>query len=277
LEYIVYADESVESGAYFSNFYAGLLVRSVDLPEVLDRLKKAKEDLHLGGKVKWEKVTPQYLEKYVALMGVFFDLVERDLVKVRVMFSHRVNVPVGLEEEQKANTYYLLYYQFLKHSFGLQYSSDGRETVSVRFYLDQRSGTRERKAQFKSFISSLTQLPEFRTARIRFPADQIAEVSIENHDLLQCLDVVLGAMQFRLNDWHLKIPPGQKRRALRTVAKEKLYRMILGRVRGIYPGFNIGESTGLKGNIANRWRHRYRHWKFVPSEKQFDRTRVKPK
>jgi hypothetical protein len=127
LEYIVYADESEESGAYFSNFYAGLLVRSLDLPEVLDRLKKAKEELHFGGRVKWQKVTPQYLSKYVALMEAFFNLVERDLVKVRVMFLHRVNVAVGLEEEQKQNTYYLLYYQFLKHAFGLQHSNDGRD------------------------------------------------------------------------------------------------------------------------------------------------------
>jgi hypothetical protein len=197
LEYIVYADESEESGAYFSNFYAGLLVRSLDLPEVLDRLKKAKEELHFGGRVKWQKVTPQYLSKYVALMEAFFNLVERDLVKVRVMFLHRVNVAVGLEEEQKQNTYYLLYYQFLKHAFGLQHSNDGREAVSVRFYLDQRSGTRERKAQFKSYIASLALRPEFRAARILFPADQIAEVSIDTHDLLQCLDVVVGAMQFR--------------------------------------------------------------------------------
>lgn len=277
MEYIVYADESEEGGAYFSNFYAGLLVRSLDLPEVLDRLKKRKEELHLGGKVKWEKVTAQYVEKYMALMDVFFDLVERDLVKVRVMFLHRVNVAVGLEEGQKQNTYYLLYYQFLKHSFGLQHSSDGREAVSVRFYLDRRSGTRERKARFKSYISSLSQLPQFRATRLLFPTDQIAEVSIDDHDLLQCLDVVLGAMQFRLNDWHLKKPLGQKRRAARTIAKEKVYKMILGRIRRIYPGFNIGESTGINGDIANRWRHPYRHWKFVPSERRYDRSRVKPK
>jgi hypothetical protein len=84
-------------------------------------------------------------------------------------------------------------------------------------------------------------------------------------------------MQFRLNDWHLKKPPGQRRRAPRTVAKEKLYKMILGRIRRIYPGFNIGESTGIQGDIANRWRHPYRHWKFLPSDRRYDRTRVKPK
>jgi hypothetical protein len=277
LQYVIYADESEESGPYFAHFYGGLLVRSPDLPIVLDQLKKAKEDLNLGGKVKWQKVTPQYLDKYMALMNTFFDLVESDLIKVRVMFLHRTNVAVGLNEEQKRNSYYLLYYQFLKHAFGLQYSNDGRSPISVRFYLDRRSGTKDQKAQFKSYIAALEHQPQFRRARIVFPSDQIAEVTVVDHDLLQCLDVVVGAMQFRLNDFHKKKPEGEKRRAGRTIAKEKLYRSILARIRRMHPGFNIGISTGINGDPTNRWRHRYRHWEFVPSKSRHDPSRVKPK
>ncbi len=64
----------------------------------------------------------------------------------------------------------------------------------------------------------------------------------------------LGAMAFRLNDKHLVKPPGQVRRGKRTIAKEKLYKHILGRIRQLYPNFNIGESTGMQGDRANRWR-----------------------
>jgi hypothetical protein len=278
LEYVIYADESEENGPYFSNFYGGLLVRSPDFPAVLERLKTTKAELHLHGRVKWQKMTPQYLDKYVALMGTFLDLVEHDLVKVRIMFQHRTRVAVGLTDEQKSNTYYLLYYQFLKHAFGLQHAADPRGMpVSVRLYLDQRSGTNERKAQFKSYIAALGSQPQFKAARISFPLDQIAEVAISDHDLLQCLDVVLGAMQFRLNDWHKRVPEGKTRRAGRTIAKEKLYKAILARVRSMHPGFNIGISTGTKGDLANRWRDRYRHWNFTPSESRHDPTRVKPK
>ena len=118
--------------------------------------------------------------------------------------------------------------------------------------------------------------PQFRAAGVAFRQDQIAEVSSHNHVLLQCLDVVLGAMCFRLNDKHKEKPPGEKRRGRRTIAKEKLYRFILGRIRQIYPNFNIGDSTGTQGNLANRWQHPYRHWKFVPQEHEVDDTKCKP-
>jgi len=277
LEYIIYADESEEEGTYYSNFYGGLLVRSPDLLEVQEILTRTKEELNLGGKAKWQKVTPQYLGKYMGLMERFFDLVEEDRVKVRIMFRHGTFVATGLTDEQRANSYYILYYQFLKNAFGLQYSNDGREPISLRIYLDRRSGTDEQKRRFKAFIAALEQQPQFRRARILFPLDQIAEVAIEDHVLLQCLDTVLGAIQFRLNDLHKKKPAGAARRGGRTIAKEKLYRAILARIRKIYPHFNIGISTGMDGDLANRWRHRYRHWEFVPSESRWEKGRVKPK
>jgi hypothetical protein len=94
--------------------------------------------------------------------------------------------------------------------------------------------------------------------------------------LLQCLDIVLGAMAFRLSNKHLIRPPGQHRRGKRTIAKEKLYQHISGRIRQIYPNFNIGESTGTQGDLANRWKHPYRHWKLIPKNDQRDFSKVKP-
>ena len=84
--------------------------------------------------------------------------------------------------------------------------------------------------------------------------------------LAQCLDVVLGAMAFRLNDKHLEKPPGEKRRGKRTVAKERLYKAILADIRQLKPGFNIGISTGTGGDPTARWKAPYLHWRFVPSE-----------
>jgi hypothetical protein len=277
LEYIIYADESEEDGPFFSNFYGGLLVRSPDLKSVVGCLEASKEELRLGGKAKWQKVTPQYLEKYKALMEAFFDLVEADQVKVRIMFLQRINVAVGLSHDQKKSSYFRLYYQFLKHAFGLQYSNDGQTPISMRLYLDRRSATKEQKEQFKAYIAALERQPQFRRAKILFPHDQIAEVDIRDHVLLQCLDIVLGAMQFRLNDFHQKKPEGQVKRAPRTIAKEKLYKSKLERVRKLHKGFNIGISTGTHGDPANRWRHRYSHWNFVPSSSRRDISRTKPK
>lgn len=274
-EFIIYADESIGRGQYFSNFYGGALVRSRDIDEVRRILAARKAELNLHGEIKWSKVTAQYLPKYVEMMTSFFDLVAADVIKVRIMFTQNMHVPTGLDEYQQEYTYFLLYYQFIKHAFGLAYANTGSLPIQLRIYLDKLPDTREKHSQFKAHLVSLQQSKGFRAARIRIKPDQIAEVVSHDHDVLQCLDVVLGAMQFRLNDLHKVKPPGAARRGKRTIAKEKLYRFILGKIRQIYPNFNIGVSTGRQGDWTNLWHHPYRHWRFVPKEFRRDASQKK--
>jgi hypothetical protein len=116
-----------------------------------------------------------------------------------------------------------------------------------------------------------------RRNNILFQKEQIAEIDSKHHVLAQSLDIMLGAMQFRLNDKHLEKPAGQRTRGNRTIAKEKLYKYINKRIREMHPGFNIGVSTGTKGDIRNRWNHPYRHWLFVPNGAEVDLSKGKRK
>ncbi len=134
---------------------------------------------------------------------------------------------------------------------------------------------REDNAQFKAFLVGLNRNPQLRQAGIHFRADQIAEVDSHDHVLLQCLDVVLGAMAFRLNDKHKQKPSGERRPGKKTIAKQKLYELIRAQICRVYPRFNIGETTGKGGNWANLWRHPYRHWKFVPLDHEIDESKSK--
>jgi hypothetical protein len=142
-------------------------------------------------------------------------------------------------------------------------------------YFDRLPDTKEKSALFKSHITSLEKWPEFRRQRILIPEDQIAEVKSHNHVLLQCVDIVLGAIQFRLNDLHKVKPKGKWRRGKRTIAKEKLYKMINRRIRKIYPNFNIGITTGTNGDQENYWKHPYRHWLFRPRSYREDDSKTK--
>jgi hypothetical protein len=108
--------------------------------------------------------------------------------------------------------------------------------------------------------------------------ENIAEVTSHEHILLQCLDIVLGAMHFRLNDKHSEKPPGKHRRAKRTVAKERLYKSILEEIKLIKPDFkyfNIGISTSA--SLSDRWREPYLHWNFVPKDKIYRQELTKQK
>jgi hypothetical protein len=261
LEYILYVDESDKEGPFFSNFYGGILVRSIHLKQVTSILENKKDSLGMGGsEIKWQRVSKQYLDKYIELMETLFDLVEQDLVKIRIMFTQNNTVPIGLTIEQRKNEFLLLYYQFLKHAFGLPYSNDSVEPINLRLYFDELPVNNKDANSFKDYIYKLQFTNDFVKAKIKINKEDITEIDSKDHVLLQYMDIVLGAMYFRLNRFHKVIPEGKKRRGNRTIAKETVYKYINDRIRKIYPNFNIGISTGYKGDITNRWKHPYRHW-----------------
>lgn len=258
-EYILFCDESDRHGKYFSNFYGGVMVPGSQIDRINRRLNALKADLHIRGEVKWVKVGQAYLDKYIQLIHEFFDEVRAGHLRVRIMFRQNASQPVGLTPEQQHEEYFLLYYQFIKHAYGLRYLP---EPVRLRLYFDRFPDTREKAEQFKGYLRGLTQMRGWQQIEIR--REDITEVNSHNHVLLQCLDVVLGAMSFRLNNKHKRKPPGAHRRGNRTIAKEKLYKAILHEIRTIHPHFNIGVST--KATWEDRWSDPYLHWKFVPSQ-----------
>jgi len=238
-EYLVFCDESDKRGKYFSNFYGGVLVGASQYPRITERLNGLKDELRIFGEVKWGKVTEQYLDRYSALMSAFFEEIAAGHARIRVMFTKNTYIPQGLTREQKEHEYYLLYYQFIKHAFGFRYLPSHPAGIRLRLYFDQFPDTGEKVERFKGYLLGLRESKEFRASNILLAPEDIAEVRSHDHVLAQCLDVVLGAMTFRLNDKHKEKPAGQRLRGKRTRAKEKLYREMLAHIRGIQPGLNI--------------------------------------
>lgn len=266
LQYVIYMDESAKEGKFYGNFYGGALIRSTDLLPITEELSALKQSLNLYGEVKWQKVTSQYLPKYLQLTNRFFDFIERDLIKIRIMFTHNYREPTNLTREQIDNTFTQLYYQFFKHAFGLQYSNpDSMNQVSLRLYFDELPINPSQKQNFKKFIVGLGRSADFLSANLLIRDEDIAEVRSHDHIILQCMDIVLGSMYFKLNDMHKEKTAGSYYRGKRTIAKEQLYKFINKRIRVIYPGFNIGISTGIR-SPEDRWRHSYRHWEFISNE-----------
>jgi len=270
-EYVLFCDESDRRGRYYSNFYGGVIVGSSQYQRVTNLLNDKKADLNLFQEVKWEKVTQPYLAKYEELIRVFFEEVARNNLRVRIMFRQNANLPRGLSHDQVDWEYYLLYYQFVKHAFGLEYVP---EPIRLRLYFDRLPDTAEKSEQFKGFLLGLTKTKKWQAIDIK--KEDITEVHSHDHVLLQCLDIVLGAMSFRLNDKHKEIPPGATRRGKRTIAKEKLYQTILTEIRKIRPSFNIGVSTRSETPLE-RWKMPYMHWAFVPNHSDFDSDLTKRK
>jgi len=273
MEYIIYCDESVSKGRYFSDFYGGSLVRSQDLRLVQSELQEVMKRNNLTAEIKWTKVTHQYLEKYISVMDAFFTLVKKDLIKTRIMFRQTAQIPI-INPKQKENSYHLLYYQFIKHAFGLSYSNKSDNPIDLRIHFDKLPDKAIKNELFINYIYALQSLPSFEKANLCIRRNNIVEIDSSKHILLQCTDIVLGAMAFRLNDLHREKPEGKYHRGKRTIAKESLYKHIRNHICDMFPNFNIGIST-KDGWTDKRWKHSYRHWKFTPKEFEIDESKFK--
>ncbi|MCY7770845.1 DUF3800 domain-containing protein [Bacillus haynesii] len=269
MEYLIYCDESTKRGKLFSNFYGGALVKSIHFNDVVSQLNEYKKSKNITGELKWTKVTAPYLDKYIGLMDVFFDLIQENKVKMRVMFQQNLvsdDVIRHFTKEEHEESYFKLYYQFIKHAFGLKYSNFGKDSINLRLYFDQFPDKKSKVDKFKNFIYDLRLTDDFVNANILIRFDDIVEVTSHDHVILQCADIVTGAMFFRLNKLHLEKNEETGRRGKRTIAKEKLYKHIHKRICEIRPNFNIGVSTSNDGHLSNKWAYPYSHWKFTPSQ-----------
>ncbi|MDD5948362.1 MAG: hypothetical protein PUC39_01325 [Lachnospiraceae bacterium] len=263
--YVIYCDESIVKGKYYSNFYGGALVNSKDFDDVVSILESKKKELNLFNEIKWTKVTEQYLDKYIDFITTYFELIKQGKIKIRIMFRKNENEANNLSEYQELNGFYLLYYQFLKHAFGLKYCNLSNENVQLKTYFDKLPNTKEQNERFKQHIYELQNCADFKSAKIVISKEDITDVDSKRHVILQGMDIILGSMQFKLNKENLVKNPSTGRRGKKTIAKEKLYKHISRNIQDLYPHFNIGITTGVNNDYSNDWKHPYRHWSFVPS------------
>ncbi|MGN6437228.1 MAG: DUF3800 domain-containing protein [Agriterribacter sp.] len=265
--FYIFCDESLKKGKFYSNFYGGILIDKREFEKVQNALLSKVQDLEMeDSELKWSNVNTFKLEQYKAVMDTVFEFVKADVIKVRIMFTDNRFIALNLTSEHKENQYHILYYHFIKLAFGLKYLVSD-VPVDLEIFFDKLPDTNKKNLQFKNFIYGIQFLPEFTETKIVIKKDSISEVDSKKHVLMQCLDVILGAMAFRLNDLHKEKPEGATRRGKRTLAKEKLYKHINKKIRDIKANFNIGITTGKDGQMDNIFFQSYRHWLFIPSSK----------
>ena len=265
MDYYIYCDESLSKGQFFSHFYGGALVRSIDYVEVKEALDLKKKELNLLGEIKWTKVSANYLNKYFEMMDLYFKFIQEGKIKVRIMFQATEQIA---HEHSDSMQYHLLYYQFIKHAFGLHYRDEYKdEKIHLKLFFDEIPDTKEQNDDFKAHLCYLQELQQFKKANIKIQHDDISEIDSHKHSIQQCMDIILGAMAFRLNNMHLEIPKGATEPGKKTKAKEALFNHILELIKGAngVKLFCIEENTE-PDTARHRWSTPYRHWRFVPAK-----------
>ena len=264
MEYILYCDESANKGSKYGDFFGGCLIKSSDINEINNTLNNKKRELNLNNEIKWTKVTENYLDKYMQIIDIFFGYIKQGKIKVRIMFRHMNDLPSKNIHSNSDEKYFKLYYQFIKNAFGFRYITNINELIYIHIYLDQIPDTKGKRLKFKQYLYEMPYINDFAKSQIRIRKEDIAEICSHNHVILQCLDIILGSMNFKLNEFNRIKPEGKNKRGKRTVAKEKLYRHILHCIKDIIPNFNIEITTGRHGYKNPHWELPYSHWRFKP-------------
>lgn len=264
--FYIFCDESVKKDRLYSNFYGGVLLEKKDFESINNALISKKNELLMEDtELKWSNINAYRMSEYCDMIDVFFEFISQGLLKVRIMFSDNRFLARNLTDIHRDNEYHLLYYQFVKHAFGFKHLTSDEE-IDLELFFDWLPDKTEKNEKFKKFIWGLQFLPDFADTNLKIKKDSIYEVDSKKHIILQCLDIVLGAMAFRLNKHHRDIPEGQKRRGKRTKAKEYVYKYILTKICQNRKSFNVGITTGIDGDPINMFLHPYRHWLFIPKE-----------
>ena len=271
----IWLDESDKKGQYFSNFYGGILINSKYYDEINVRLTQLLIETGIDEEIKWQKVNAFTFEKYKSIIDFTFELLYTGKAKIRIFFRNNQYKPQYLTHEQKENEFTILYYEFIRHAFGLKYCDLPEKERFVRLYIDDIPARGSQVWLFKQYILRLNNDAAFKENGIRIRENDIIEVDSSKHLPLQLLDLILGAICFRLNNKHKVKQTDTGRRGKRTILKEKLYKYILSKICVIKPNFNIGESTGFVF-YKDTWSSPYRHWSFKPNGYLRDYSESKP-
>lgn len=269
----IWLDESDRHGEFYSNFYGGLLVHSRYYREVLERMRSIVEEIGIRDEIKWQKVNEYHYEKYIRLVDLLFDLAKEGKLKIRIFFRHNQYCPTRLTSEERKSDYPMLYYQFIKYAFGLPYAGVG-ELDALTLYLDEIPLRQAEREDFISHIRGLAKDHILKKMGLKIAVDGIIEVNSKQHLPLQFMDVILGAICFKLNGKDKLKAEGENKVGKRTIMKLKLYKHINMRIRDIYPNFNIGVTTPIRVN-SDSWTQVYRHWSFIPKYHTRDTARTK--
>lgn len=269
--YVIYADESDKRGRYFSNFFGGVLLSAADQQAINRELEAKKVELGLNHELKWQNVDATCVDRYIEFIKFYFTYVATSRLKVRIMFTQNMRVPLNLQQRHYDDQYFLLYYQFIKHAFGLKFADHNPyQAVFITVLPDKIPDTKERVDRFRDYLCRIPGSAFMRGCNLFIPKAGINDVDSKKHPILQGLDIILGSMSARLNEKLKDKPAGRRLRGKRTVAKDRLYRAINAEIRKIYPGFNVGVGTACHYGPSDRWTHPYRHWLFSPTRHVID-------
>ncbi len=277
--YEIYADEAWTHGAVPRNrywcFLGGIFGPESQISKLETDLKEIKKAAGHKLEIKWANVSTFSTPFYTALLDKFFEHISASDIKYRQLFLDRKYIriqPPGEARLTDLDVQYKVYYQFLKHHFGLEYLPLAKTTFDRVFIrLDAHSSV-DHTTSLRTFTEKLPVL--LNRTDLQF---DVSFVDSKKHLSLQVCDVIMGAAGSYGNKMHLRREEGRKRMTEKQKCRVKICKYIYEKLKAIDKAdrgsgaFNWFESTGIGSNPANKLTNKIRIWKFIPGTYRIDK------
>lgn len=280
ITYEIYADEAWTHGGQPLNrywcFFGGIFGPESSLDQLNTELAKIKAAHSIKAEIKWSDVRANNVACCTEMVDCLIRHLRSNNIRYRQMFLDRALVRIARPGEagvSELTAQFKLFYQFLKHAFGLRYlpPAPAGDSYRILIRLDNHSSLKH-KNDLAGFVQHL---PAFWGR-----SDMKIEVTFLNstkNNRLQICDVMMGAAGSHGNKAHKRRRPGQRGMTEKQKIKHGLAMHIYNQLRQLDAdergshAFNWFETTGLQGDICNTYLMKARMWKFKPERYQVDR------
>lgn len=253
--YVIVCDESTRHGLNYSYFYGGAMVKESKYQKINDVLSLYSMSKGLG-EVKRTKITLTNYSDYIELLDLFFTYVKSSDIKARVMFAKNEELdclPKSVDE-----TYCKFYYLFLRYAFSIYYA---KQNISLRLVFDDLPETKEACKKFKSYlVTNLNSIVVNNGNKVSVISDDIEEVDSKKHMILQCMDVIMGLVDFHLNATQ------EERASKRGQARSHVWKFVMAKIYEIHENFILTETT-MPIYSHRGWIDIYKHFVFKHKNK----------
>ena len=250
-KYIIVCDESTKKGKRYSYFFGGALLRESEYEKITQIFKLFIEQAQLG-EAKRTKITQLNYKSYIDLMDLFFTYVKAGKINARVMLTNNNDldrIPNSLDE-----TYCKFYYLFIRYAFSLFYA---KKDIQIRLALDDLPETKESCKNLKEhLVKNLKRVDFFDCNKVVLQAQDIEEVDSRKHPILQCVDVLIGIVDFALNS------SAEDRTSKRGKAKWQVWKFVESKIYEIHPDLILDATTKpIKSHKG--WLDPYKHFVYT--------------
>jgi hypothetical protein len=256
--YVVYCDESDRKGKHYSYFFGMIAFETENYSQIENFLFNCKTDINNNpyrGELKWSKISNSAQDEFIykKFIDGIFDCLQSGKILIRIFCCDNIYMESSFNDE--ILSFHKLYYTSLVGNF--KYFNINRVHFDRLPYQNK-----EKIKEFKELIAT----------GLNVKADNLIEVDSSKHSFSQAIDVILGAMSFRLNDKHKHKEKNQKQRGKKTIAKERMYKYIINKIRILTPAeyykyFDIKRNTPVYDNLrqSRLTSDKYRHWIHISS------------